>query len=169
MELSDIAATLKNGRLFSKKSKILFMITMIVWVVAIFYILIITFFNIIPKESIYPITPLQFAVLFVCVFGFSVGVFIYLLCKNRKIEKAVHRYLTDSDIIMLSAKSIDITDSSHDRIYNGSRIQLTFYYGGEIYVKTSILDKVFRGYKNREINILYSPKYDEVLLLRNNN
>ena len=108
-------------------------------------------------------------ILFGALFGALAGYFIVTLHKNAQIGKIVAKSLEDA--VLLEAQTRDITQSLHDRIYNGAKISLTFEYGGIRYQRQSDgklngHDKVFRRYVDRTIMILYSPTTKQILFLK---
>lgn len=98
---------------------------------------------------------------------------VYIIIKDRWIKKQVKLWMQDAVKLDAHSKAID----EHRTLFGmkGSRIQVTFEMNGTNYVLNSTV-KMFGGqyacltsftkYANRKINILYSPKYDEVMILK---
>lgn len=109
-------------------------------------------------------------------FGGVTAIFLYIIKKNKKLEKEIKIYLQDA--VLLEAQTEDIGSLSVSRrFYDGTKIRVNFEYEGKVITKesgnpkkagkiTNGYDKVFWKYINRTINILYSPQYDQVMFLK---
>lgn len=74
-------------------------------------------------------------------------------CATKGIEKTTVAKLADKD------KGVLLN-------YRGIRISVSFHHNGKKIRKHSIYDRVFSPYADKEVIILYSPTYDEVLLCK---
>lgn len=98
---------------------------------------------------------------------FLVGLFAVELikgCKNRLYAK---KCLSDAIEIITIAKFFD-KDTNWGLSYKGIKISVSFHYQNKKLRKHSIYDRCFKRYVGKEVKILYSPTYDEVLLFKEN-
>ena len=96
---------------------------------------------------------------------FLVGLFTVEIikgCKNRLYAK---KCITDALEITTTAKFYD-KDTNFGRQYKGIKISVSFHYNKKKIQKHSVFDMIFERYLDKEIKILYSPTYDEVLIVR---
>ena len=96
---------------------------------------------------------------------FLVGLFTVEIikgCKNRLYAK---KCITDALEITTTAKFYD-KDTNWGFSYKGIKIQVSFHYQTKKMRKHSVYDICFNSYVDKEVRILYSQKYDEVLLCR---
>lgn len=101
------------------------------------------------------------------------AVLIYIKIKNDKLKNKIKLWLADA--VELKAYSTKIEEHKMGFQPIATKIQVEFDYADKHY-KIESTYQVFGGYKgcvgcfnkyaDREINILYSPKYDEVMILR---
>ena len=174
MKLSDIAATLTDGRFYTGKwlnflyfsCGVGFLMPIITcgmllcaglgvmdW--TIYMTLVAAFGNI-----------LFFALISICFF---------LIIKNNKLKRRIYLYLEDAVQLSAYSKSIDAL-YGRLRFYNGVKIKISFIFQGKNYIKISGnpnkdnfengYDRVFIKYCDKKIDILYSPRYDEVMILK---
>jgi len=94
---------------------------------------------------------------------------INLIAGYKKLEKKVVLWLEDA--IRLRALTMRLDKVS--LAYKPFQIQVNFEFDGRMYQRVSAPGNVIKGYHkifsrygDREINILYSPKYDEVLIIK---
>ena len=171
MNLSDIDATLEGGRFFSGALKgfLIFTITILLLIVVI--IAIAFSCGIVTLELYQTILLLVLSTLLL---GGAAACLLYFLCQNRKTEILIKEYLKDA--VRLKASVTDMSDSLVHRIYSGIKIQISFRYNDIDYVRQSGkkdgkkadngYDKVFIKYANKEVPILFSPNYEQVLFLK---
>lgn len=105
-------------------------------------------------------------------------IYICLLVYLNKQKKQVKTWLEDADIVLLDAECGESFDCLR---YGGIRVAVTFVFNGQTIIKLSGNQKFscmgenwykpkggnIRGFNNlvgKKIKILYSPKYDEVLI-----
>ena len=84
----------------------------------------------------------------------------FFVGRNRKWTK---KCLRDSVERRVVAKLFD-EDVSIGRGYKGVKLFIAFRYNGKKIRKHSRWDIYFKRFADREITILYSPKYDEILI-----
>ena len=102
----------------------------------------------------------------------------YSMLSYLRIRKIVNVWKEDA--VEIGAWAIE-KDRNRINLILRIKISLEFYYNGKKYVKESGekndmqqdliyyapgYDSVYRKYVNRDIRILYSPKYDQVMILK---
>ena len=155
MKTNKIAATFKYGRVWGNfaLSFIIILATVMTFGFAYFAVAVLW------KENL---TASGFSLL---VDIFLVGLFAVELikgCKNRLYAK---KCLSDAIEITTVAKFCD-KDTNWGFSYKGIKILVSFHYQNKKVRKQSIYDLCFRRYIDKEVRILYSPTYDEVLLCK---
>lgn len=100
-------------------------------------------------------------------------VLVYICIKNSRLKQKIIVWLEDA--IEIKAYSKKIGENRLGFQPKATKIQIVFKFADQTYVRDSA-GKVFGGwqgylgtytkYADREIRILYSPKYDEILILR---
>lgn len=173
MKVSDIDVSLTYGKYFSGK-----------WLILLYFGLITNFT--IPCSAILiaiiylilkiPLTEELFIIPFLCcsilflLFSFY---FLCLILNNRKLRKNIELWIEDSIQVRAWAKLLD-----KFRVFGQPiaevKIEVSFLINKRRFVKESgdgkkrnrIYQKALAKYADREITILYSPKYDQVLILR---
>lgn len=112
--------------------------------------------------------------------GIVLPIFIYILIKHYRLCAKVKLWIEDA--VECWADSITLDSQVPPWIGNRRvfKIQVKFIYQGKKLIKNSGnakkkgiyntlydgYDSVFKKYTNRKIKILYSPKYDQVLILK---
>ena len=100
--------------------------------------------------------------------------FGYILKKNNNIKKLINLWLTDEGIIKTSAHAIEIDSYAYNSFMKESKILLRFFIDDVLYERESASKEPFRPqgysriyskYANKVIDILFSPKYNKILLL----
>lgn len=98
----------------------------------------------------------------------------FLIIKNNRIVKEVKTWLEDAVEIKAHSKKIGEIRSGMFYVLS-IQIEIRFQYGGKVHkkqssVKVSGLPKGyaewFNRYADKDVDILYSPKYDEVMILK---
>lgn len=164
---NEIIATLKYGKVISKKVMIL------LWGMMSILLAFLAFFiaeTIIDKDYVV-------IMILIVIFVFIV-IYVCLLVYLNKQKKQIKTWLEDADIVLLDAEC----EKSFDCLrYGGIRIAVTFVFNGQTITKLSGNQKFsfmvndynkpksgyIKGFNNlvgKKIKILYSPKYDEVLI-----
>jgi hypothetical protein len=100
---------------------------------------------------------------------FLFSVMLWAIIRNKRIKK---NYFMARDAVETKASVNRLAIISPN--YRPSQIQVSFIFNGEKKSKISKpgnaisgYHKIFAKYNNKKINILYSPKYDQVLILHN--
>ncbi len=112
-------------------------------------------------------------------FGFSVLLFIWfiLICRNEKIRKEILLWVEDAIELNAYSKSLGVKSWFGISL---NKLQIEFVIDGIHYVRTTenecrgVLDRgrpvgFFSGlskYVDKKVKILYSPKYDQVMILK---
>ena len=173
MKVSEIEASLEQGRYFS--GKILALLILCANAFVFYYLFLgvlslVFFFNGNFSENYFDIV--DFSIYGLCVV-FSSGVCIWLLVINAKIKKKILLYVNDA--IPLQAYSRKLSSfRTLGQPFPEVKIEVSFRIGDKRYTRISgdgkkrskMYQKIYRKYADREINILYSPKYDQVLILK---
>lgn len=155
----DILSTLKYGKYINLKTTKRCIITLYICLAVI----LITFIS----GLYYVIKEHEFALLCMSIFvtiGIIIGIiYCTYLYKTRKL---INLWLIDS--VKLTAYSKIVNDAKDK--YN---LEITFEYNNATITKTGKLktnwleqQKDFTFYNKKQINILYSPNYDEVIILK---
>ena len=175
MDISNIDASLEYGRFFTG-----------IWVKFMYFSLIIAL--LFPLITIFMIvitftvgmkwdSDMLMALIGCNIFGISLAVvFIYFIVRNDKLKKKIVAYVEDAIEIKAVSKTIDRLWAL-GQFFDGAKIQVSFVIDKKRYVRTSGTaekekklrngyHKIFSKYTDREINILYSPKYDQVFILK---
>ena len=156
-----IAASLSYGRIWT----VPLIIVWICWVIIGFVGLFVAFKSFILGDVWFEIT--------LCVLGSCgfIGSGSYLIVKDIIIRKKI--YLWKKDAIKLNAYSskIDARIAPPTFNFRDIKIKVSFFYQKKIErvsgrKNKEIYDPIFYRYSNREIQILYSPKYDEIMIIK---
>lgn len=93
-------------------------------------------------------------------------IFPILHIRRRIIDKKIELWLTDEQLIDRFVHPFMFSSTGWGP-FEGCRIGIKFRVGDTKYLKISKhYENLFRLYKDRPMHILYSPKYDEVLVLQ---
>ncbi len=173
MKVSDIDVSLTYGKYFSGK-----------WLIFLYFGLILNF--IIPCSAItvlivylilkIPLTEDPFIIPFLycsIVFLFFALYFLFLILNNKKLKKDIALWIGDSVQVRAQSTLLDKFKVLGQPIAE-VKIKVSFYINKRCFVKESgdgkkrnrIYQKALAKYADREISILYSPKYDQVLILK---
>ena len=120
-------------------------------------------------------TEVIFTVVGCCIAAlFLVAATIYLIVRNEKIRTNIFNWMEDAVELRAFAQTVNVEHVSF--LFPRAKLQVTFTLDGKHYKKTSgrIREgKTRTGYQNywmkfnnKNIRILYSPKYDQVILLQ---
>ncbi len=175
MDISNIDASLEYGRFFTGG-----------WVKFMYFSLIVA--SLLPLITIFMIVitltigmnwdnDMIIALIGCNIFGIPLAVvFIYFIVRNDKLKKKITSYVEDAIEIKAASNTIDRI-CTLGQFFDGVKIQISFVIDKKRYVRTSGTTenekklrngyhKIFSRYTDREINILYSPKHDQVLILK---
>ncbi len=174
-DISNIVGILNYGPFYGKSRKKLIIDQVLGTVVFLLIIaLIITFLSISQIRNPDPIEEFVFYI-FACVaiFLWPPILFLTLLIKNEKRRKEVQLWLEDAIIVKAQSKNADCL---YQFGVSCPKIQVDFTIDGVQYNRQSksIGTKTnkqgyhhfWSKYADREITIAYSPKYDEVMVLK---
>lgn len=111
-----------------------------------------------------------------CIIGLMIipVVFMIFIIKNYKRRKVILLWLQDAVEIKAYAKTLSTWGPIFEA--KSTRLQVNFTFNGKKITKISqgkqlgVPDgyhRIWTEYADKEINILYSPKYDEVMILKN--
>lgn len=171
VKLSTIEGSLKHGRLWIGE-----------WTLACYLSICISFITstilsiFFPQEYKLDLIGTIFAIVGMnLVSAFISILFIFILIKNHKHKKRILLWLKDVVEIETYSKKID-SYWNPASVISHIKIQVDFKFNEKIISKTSAgkvigitgegYHKIWAKYADRKINILYSPKYDEVLILK---
>lgn len=173
MKKKDVAATLENGRYLTGANLIAIYIglisSLLLFVVVIFGLVIVTFGFMVLTAPV-----------LICMIGFTVlglilsAIFACQIRKNYLIGKKIDECFIDAIETVAMANIVDTF--IHNIIFTQVKISVTFVIDGKAYTRISGeknsnrflngYDKIFGRYVNRKIRILYSRKFDRVLILK---
>ena len=101
-------------------------------------------------------------------FLFLCNMFLFLMINSGK--KKVRLWLQDAVIIKAKTEKIDVSFGIRAHLF--AAIQIRFIYNEKKYVKSSVKKgnicclPIYNKYVDKEIYIAYSPKYDQVMLIK---
>ena len=150
-----LAATFKYGRIWGDFALSMVIVLAISITSGFAYLSLAFFGNKNPTASVF--------VLLVDIF--LLGLFTVELIRGCKNRLYANKCIKDSIEIITTAKFYD-KDTNFGRQYKGIKISVSFHYNKKKIQKHSVFDMIFERYLDKEIKILYSPTYDEVLIVR---
>jgi len=169
MQISNVGASLSQGKFLDKKQLYILYLGMIAFLLFPLITIIMQFIPQIEWDSQIIITMVGSDMMFL----FFLSIYAFVLKKNNQLRKKIIIWLEDA--IEINAYSKKIGENRLGFQPKAVKIQVTFMLNGKTYIRESTV-KVFGGekgylgtykkYADREIRILYSPKYDEVLILK---
>jgi hypothetical protein len=172
MQISNIETSLSQGNLLNRKQ--FFVLYLAMSVCCLFPIITIILLAIPQVEW-----DMQLVILMsICDIGsFSLlSVSVYVKIKNNKLINSITAWLDGA--IEVRAYSKKMNENRLGIQPKATKIQVSFTLNGQVYKKESTAKGfggqqgylgAFNKYADREINILYSPRYDEVLILKQKN
>lgn len=168
-KLSDIDVSLSRGQLYGKKQLV------VGWIGIISAVLLMTLgiASIILSCIEWDVQIFSSALMGVVIGAAFLAVLIYYFIQDKMIKKEVSLWLQDASIVQATSEEVDSFRAGFQPI--GVKIRVRFDINGIAYARESTT-KVFGGkigysnafkkYTNRKIKIMYSPKYDEVMILK---
>lgn len=169
MALSNIEASLSCGNFLSKKQLGFLYISMVICLIMPLLTLILIIIPQVEWDSKLILTMTLVNIIFLS----FLGVMIYVKVKNDKIKKKIIMWLYDAVELKAYCKKVD--ENRLGIQPKAVKIQVKFEYNNKTYSRESTA-KIFGGqqgylsiykkYVNKKIRILYSPKYDEVMILK---
>lgn len=171
MQISNIDVSLSQGQLLNKKIQYFF-VYLLMALCCLMILLLMLLLILVPRAE----WDIQFAGLEVlgnCGSVALLSVSIFIICKDKKIKSKIQTWLEDA--VEIKAYSKKIGENRVGIQPKATKIQVQFTLNGIQYRRDSTA-KVFGGwegyidcfnrYADKDVTILYSPKYDEVLILK---
>lgn len=162
--MERVIASLKYGRIWKKSALIL-------WIMEVFGLVLAAYsFCYLVGETI---DWMGFVLLFVVGMFFVIVSFIFLL-KNFLVINKCKKWLQDAMLLNAKAKGIKHPNWIVPEDFGRIKLEITFIYNNKKIKKfsgtkpTNGYSLIFFRFADKDINILYSPKYDEVMILANN-
>ncbi|MBR2376823.1 MAG: hypothetical protein IKA85_03480 [Clostridia bacterium] len=163
-----IQSSLSHGKVFIGKSKVILNILLVVF--SFFGVLsLCAIIMFLAQNEVKPV-PLEYVYIaivgYILLFVLPISVVIWRIIFNNRLVKKIEEWLKDSEL--LSAKARRLTNSR----YSSKQIELKFYYNGKKQKRISTAGNPIIGYykffseSEKKLDILYSAKYDEVLILK---
>ena len=173
-DLSRIEGSLKHGQVFLKKKYLFYIMFGLIAVISILGIVMTLLEHMENPDARTPVV----IIIFILGPAFLFVPLLIILLKNNKACKEILLWLEDNDIVELNAYSKKIDTWNPTALFPAIKIQVEFefdekhcsfvsekkLYGGGI---PEGYHQVWAKYADKEINILYSPKYNQVLILKN--
>lgn len=161
-----IKASLKYGKVFSRKGKMflygLLLISILFPLITVGVFISFYFERLVLTQSM--TAPLIYGNVFSL---FLFGILLWRIIYNNRLVKMINMWLDDSVTISATARRLDL----FDKRYKPYQIEVSFIYDGKEQKHISRAGNCFTGYykfireKSKKIQILYSPKYDEIMIL----
>ncbi len=176
-KLNKIDASLKQGQLFTGKWSLFFYLLIsfcaLVPSGSILYLLLVFFkVEVFDSETIIVLT-CSSTICLLIILGTS-----YVLHRNYKLKKKILLWLEDAIELTAQTTTLD-RFRTLGHLVAETKLQVEFYYDGIKKMQSSYDDtkkdywfkrngyfKVLSKYADKSINILYSPKYEQVLILK---
>lgn len=165
--LKDVAASFKYGRFLSLGWRVFF------WTLLILAFLGIGSFIVVFFELFVNVSQFEQSTLFgfigcCAMFLLGIGIVIYFFMRYFRSRELILRCLKDETLVrrtVLIQKAGDGRGAIYQR--KAYKIKISFRIDGKKYHKSSkVYDTIFGCYLGKETDILYSPQYDEVLVLK---
>lgn len=103
---------------------------------------------------------------FSIMFGVGYIIIPFVWLHDKRYEKMVKMVLEDPDLVERTVKPF-VTSTETARLATVYRIGIRFRIGSKKYLKIQEgYTNLYRAFKDKEMEILYSPKYDRVLVLQ---
>lgn len=167
MDLSNISASLKYGRLLTSKWLKFMYVALAFYVVSVLSIVVLPIIFVPEWDMTVLLCIISISLIFV-----TLSIFLlYLIISDKKLKNKILLWANDAIELKAYSKTIGKEFNMQPTLYY--QIAVSFVVNGTKHTKTSgegsdskKHHKIFSQYADREINILYSPKYDEVLVLK---
>lgn len=171
IELKNFAGTLKKGELLTYKKIVITYVGL-----AISTIIPIVSLGVIITISLGVMTwNLNIIIALICFNFFGLLLFLAILLsllKYYNIKKTIKKCLTECEKTIATVRRVDIADAA----YQPYQVEFVFVIKGKTYHKLSPRNNLFIGYNkyflklvNKQVPILYSEKYNEVIILNTSN
>ena len=166
--INQIESSLKYGKTQTDKKqqilKVLLIVSTIIVSIAFLFIIVAIILNVLDLKEI-------ISVIFTIIFcAFILSSLLYIYNKNSKRNLEIKKWLEDAVECKAFAKRLDIVNVK----YQSYQIEISFTYKNKNIKKISDkfnvikdgLPKIFAKYDNKTLRILYSEKFDEILILK---
>ena len=165
IKVKDVYASLRNGRVYSEAMWAVSYITILVLVVPTTIGSIIA--GVLDNNLLYAIGIPSFGVVLIIT-----GLILLITTKSSK--KRASKCLEDSVILEANCTSLGSVPVVRFPAFfsKAMAIEVAFQYNGDLYIRQSerkgkpLYLIIYNKYANRKIMTAYSPKYDEVMLLK---
>ena len=170
MQLSEIEASLSQGNFLGKRQLLIVHISMIMCLI----IPLITIILLVIPQVEWDNSIILTMTLANIIFLFLLGVLFYVKIKNNKVKRKIELWM--EDCVELIAYAEKIGEYRIGIQSEAVKIRVRFNFGNKQYLRESTANVVggrkgyldcYKKYINRKLRILYSPKFDEVLILKN--
>lgn len=166
--INQIESTLKYGKIHTNRKlkffKILLIVSFIITIICFLIGAISVFLDVLNFDEI---------ISFIGTIIFSTFILLsllYVYIKNKKRNLEINKWLEDSVRCEAFVKRLDIENLK----YQSYQIEISFTYknkkikkvSGKFNIIKDGLPKIFAKYHNKTLEILYSEKFDEILILK---
>ncbi len=170
MDYDHIDSSLQYGKILSKRKFIIILICLgILFLVPLISlcVLITCFCGVMTLDNDIKLSLIFLNIVF-CIF---IIITIYIVLYYKKLYKNIALWLNDAVKIKAFVRRMDEIGLN----YKPFQVEFSFEINGKEYKRLSAygglivgLNKRYIKYHNKTVNILYSPKYDQVMLLKEN-
>ena len=152
--MSNIIASLKYGRIWKKKG----LCFLVACICLVFFLFVYSFIFGPNKDFLSFLGGILGG-------GIMIGVGGYFIIKNILLKTKIKKFLNDAVPLKAYAQLLKTGYSALHNQY--VKITITFTYEKmEISRDSGVYDTVFYHFINKQVDILYSPKFDEILFLK---
>ena len=171
MDDKDIYATLNDGKYFGGKSSKMINAFYIISIVLLSICILLFVLTLFMYDNTNETREMLLLMLFLVIYGLSIFLtMLYVKKRNNKLKSKINSCLEDAILTTGKVKKMNYTSKD----YKPYQIEVTFSIDNKTHKKYSATGKslindykFFSKFDGKTINILYSPKYDEVLILKN--
>lgn len=179
IDISDIAGLLNYGTFWSESKKKIFVnyfgiLFLCLFMMVLTVVMISIEYNQMSRSLIELITSI---IMYIVIFSLLPIVLTIMVMKNEKMRKNVYLWMEDAVLVNAFAKCVGLKKQLG--IFPSVKLQVNFKMDGISYSKESRSNHyktknfeegyyyIWSKYADKEIRILYSPKYDQVMILKN--
>ena len=165
--IEQIDCTLKYGKVYIKQLKLLNILNLILVVISNLLLI-----GGIVLWAVSEIAIKEFSLVAIIYIAITLLVVtsVYILKKNKKRNIEITEWLKDAVELKAEINRLDLTNAN----YQPYQIEVVLKYKGKEIRKisnkanhlTEGAHKIFAKYHNKKVNVLYSEKYDEILLIK---
>ena len=163
-----IKASLTYGKVFAGKPKIILSVLLYILLfldVVLLYAICSILRQV--KNGTMQIDNIEISVIGIIILAIlPLGVILWRICYNKKVMKKIDEWLKDAVLLNAIGRRLSYYP------YSSIQVQVEFCYEGKRYKRVNTDGNALIGYyrpfkeDKKKLKILYSPKYDEVLILR---